>query len=357
MTLYDRLADLSLQIDSVGLADLVRPPNGGFERRTTVIRLHGNAEQGIGEDVNYQPAEQLLLQRQGLDLPIRGRHRLDDFERLLDELDLFDRDPQSADSRDYRRWAVSSAALDLALRQAQRSLHDVLGITPKPVRFVKSMGLGDGPGIEPVTRILEYMPALRFKLDAAKPWDDSTVDGLRRTGAVDVVDLKGFYSGTPVDLAADPALYLRVARGLPDVWIEDPALTDDTRPVLEGYRDRITWDAPIHSVADIEGLPFRPRMLNMKPSRFGSLRRVFDAYDWCREHDVGMYGGGQYELGPGRGHLHYLASLFHPEAPNDVAPTAYHDIGPQADLPPSPLAPAPRTTGFAWREFGQEGHR
>jgi hypothetical protein len=30
----------------------------------------------------------------------------------------------------FRQWAFESAALDLALRQAGRSLHDVLGLTP-----------------------------------------------------------------------------------------------------------------------------------------------------------------------------------------------------------------------------------
>jgi len=49
---------------------------------------------------------------------------------------------------------------------------------------------------------------------------------------------------------------------------EDPALTAETETVLEPYRERITWDAPIHSVADVEALAFPPRTLNSKPSRF-----------------------------------------------------------------------------------------
>ena len=36
-----------------------------------------------------------------------------------------------------------------------------------------------------------------------------------------------------------------------------------------------------------------------------------------------MYGGGQFELGPGRGQIQYLASVFHPDGPNDVAPTGF----------------------------------
>jgi hypothetical protein len=83
---------------------------------------------------------------------------------------------------------------------------------------------------------------------------------------------------------------------------------------------RITWDAPIHSVADIERLPQRPCMLNIKPSRFGSVRALLDAYDYCTRHGIGCYGGEQFELGPGRTQIQLLASLFHPDAPNDVAP-------------------------------------
>ena len=90
--------------------------------------------------------------------------------------------------------------------------------------------------------------------------------------------------------------------------------------MLAPHRERITWDAPIHSVADVLALPFAPRMLNVKPSRFGDLRALLEFYDYCAAHQIGLYGGGQTELGVGRGQIQYLASLFHPDAPNDVAP-------------------------------------
>ena len=144
---------------------------------------------------------------------------------------------------------------------------------------------------------------------------------LAATGAVDSVDLKGAYKGTVVDQEPDPRLYRLVAEGFPDAWIEDPALTPETEPVLEPYHDRITWDAPIHSVADIEALPFPPRTINIKPSRFGSIEALFESYDYLAEKGIGAYGGGQFELGVGRRQNQYLASLFHPDAPNDLAPT------------------------------------
>src|SRR4029078_9885630 len=88
--------------------------------------------------------------------------------------------------------------------------------------------------------------------------------------------------------------------------------------------DRITWDAPIHSVDDILALPFEPQMMNIQPSRFGSLRKLLAAYDFCAGQGIGTYGGGQTELGTGRDHIQYLAALFHPDMPNDVAPRGFN---------------------------------
>ena len=166
------------------------------------------------------------------------------------------------------------------------------------------------------------------------------------TGAVDSVDFKGLYHGSIVDQPADPVLYRRVTDAFPEAWIEDPALTDETDAVLAAHRERFSWDAPIHSIADIEALPYPPRMVNIKPSRLGGLRSLLDAYDYCAERGIGNYGGGQFELGVGRGQNQYLASLFHADAPNDVAPTGFNLPVTPADLPSSPLAPTPDTVGF-----------
>ena len=163
---------------------------------------------------------------------------------------------------------------------------------------------------------------------------------------MDVVDLKGLYEGDWIDATASAELYGRVAEGFPDAWLEDPRLTDDTRPVLEPHRRRLTWDFPIHSVEDVEALPFAPVCLNSKPSRFGSVRRLFDFYDCCNDRGIEIYGGGQFELGPGRGQIQHLASLFHANAPNDVAPKEYNEGGPRPGLPQSPLPPATRAPGF-----------
>ena len=92
--------------------------------------------------------------------------------------------------------------------------------------------------------------------------------------------------------------------------------------MLAAHRERFSWDAPIHSIDGHRGAPYPPRMVNIKPSRLGGLRNLLDAYDYCAAQGIGNYGGGQFELGVGRGQNQYLASLFHPDAPNDVAPDA-----------------------------------
>ncbi|MGH2848853.1 MAG: hypothetical protein ACRDL0_23115, partial [Thermoleophilaceae bacterium] len=44
----------------------------------------------------------------------------------------------------------------------------------------------------------------------------------------------------------------------------------------------------------------------------------------------------------------FSSGLFHADAPNDVAPSAYNEDDPPGGLPASPLAPRPEATGFRW---------
>jgi hypothetical protein len=347
MNTYDFVSNLSLQIDSYELEGLRVDVSPEFARLTTVVRLQGGGHEGIGEDVTYGADDQIALQEEAPTLPLKGSHTLDSFSQLVDRLGLWPSGPSLEQFRPYRRWAFESAALDLALRQAGISLAAALEREPQPVRFVASMRFGDPASVGPLRAWLDLYPDLRVKLDPTGSWAEPLIAELVATGAVDILDFKGAYKGTPVDQPGDPTLYARIATAFPDAWLEDPDLNEETGPVLAPHRDRITWDAPIHSVSDIVGLPFPPRTLNFKPSRFGSVQALFEAYDYCADKGIGMYGGGQFELGPGRGQVQYLASLFHPNSPNDVAPGAYN-AKPASGLPRSPLAPTPSKTGFRW---------
>jgi L-alanine-DL-glutamate epimerase-like enolase superfamily enzyme len=351
MSTYERVASLPLTIDGYALEGLTRQVSSGFERVTTVIRIRGAREEGVGEDVTYEADDQRRQQELGPVLELAGDCTFDSFSAHLDALDTFPAAAPKFDVyRNYRRWGFESAALDLALRQAGTSLAELLGSEPEPVRFVVSSRMGEPPTIEPVRRRLAAYPDLRFKLDATPDWDDELIAGLVETGAVDSIDFKGAYRGTVVDTETDPAFYRRIAATFPDAWLEDPDLeTDGAWEALEPFADRITWDAPIHSVQDILDRRVLPRTVNLKPSRFGSVRALFAAYDFCAERGMGAYGGGQYELGPGRGQIQYLAALFHADAPNDIAPAGYDALDPEPGLPSSPLTPDLEPVGFRRR--------
>jgi hypothetical protein len=323
---YDALRDLPVRIDELETETPSLDVSSQFTRRTTLVCLRGAGDEGIGEDVTYDAAAHDWFP----EVPT-GTWTLGSLSEALDDVALFAAEPKQHAALDFRRWAIESAALDLALRQAGRTLSEAIGRQAKPVRYVVSTR---ATALEP---LIELYPSIRFKLDAAPEWTKPFVRSLAAHGRVDVVDLKGAYKGTAVDLAPDPGLYRRVAEGFPEAWIEDPALTEETDAVLEPHRARITWDAPIHSWADVEALPFAPRCLNCKPSRFGKLERLLEFYDRCAEHGIALYGGGQFELGPGRGQIQLLASLFHADAPNDVAPAAFNEPTPPAGLPESPL--------------------
>jgi hypothetical protein len=348
MSTYDLVADLPLRIERYDLDGLVQNVSSDFERKSTIIRLYGGGEEGQGEDVTYDAVDHEIAQKAGPVLELAGDWTMRSFSEHLAALELFPEPPQREVSQLYRTWAYESAALDLALRQAGEPLHAVLDRRPQPLTFVVSLRLGEPPTLEPVTRRLERYPTLRFKLDPTVSWDDELIAGLVATGAVDSVDFKGLYEGTPVDQPADPLLYRRVIAAFPEAWIEDPKLTPEIDALLEPHRGRITWDANIHSIEDIENLPFPPKMVNLKPSRLGGVEPLFDAYDYTAERGIGAYGGGQFELGVGRGQIQYLASVFHPDTPNDTSPARFHVVDPPAGLPSSPLPPTPSATGFRW---------
>jgi hypothetical protein len=322
---WDLLRNLPVEIEGVESETLTRQAPR-FVRKTTVMHLSGLGEEGLGEDVTYDAAEHDRFPR----LALEGSWTLESFSGHVGGVALFATPPEQRAAVHYRRWAVESAALDLALRQAGTTLARVLQRDPGRVAFVSSSRDWRG------WRAL--YPQLRFKLDPTSEWTSEDFAELSSADVVEVADLKGAYHGTVVDNPADPELYRQVVEAFPRSWIEDPELTPDTDPLLEPHRARVTWDAPIHSWADVEALPFPPRCLNCKPSRFGALPRLFEFYDRCADEGIALYGGGQFELGIGRLQIQLLAALFHPNGWNDVAPAEFNNPEPTPGLPESPLS-------------------
>jgi hypothetical protein len=316
VALYDAVRDLELELEAFTTERRETAVSSEFVRVTTTVVLSGRGQVGQGEDVTYQ-AE---LHGDFPALGVRGRMTVGDYSEHVESYGL----------DDYRRWAFESAALDLALRQQGLSLGAAVGHDYLQVRFVVSTRLEIRPW-------LDVYPNLEFKLDPLSAWTDEHMREIAATGRVRVLDLKGQYEGTPVDQPADARLYRSVVTAFPDAVLEDPKLTAETRDALRGAEERWSWDAPIHSAADIAERD--PRFCNIKPSRFGTVCRLLDAIDHCNERGITMYGGGQFELGPGREQIQALASLFYADAPNDVAPADYNIGGPRPGLPQSPLPP------------------
>jgi hypothetical protein len=189
---------------------------------------------------------------------------------------------------------------------------------------------------------------VRFKLDAEATWAPELVDEVAATGAVETIDFKGQYGLEVEDPQALANLYARVLAAFPDAYLEDPHDLPEISHLLGDHLERVSYDAPIHDAEGIGATPLAARIVNVKPSRIGSVRGLFDVYARCAQERRPMYGGGMGELGVGRGQVELLAALFHADAPNDVAPSAYNEDDPEGILPASPLAPRPDATGFRW---------
>jgi hypothetical protein len=334
--LWSKLAGLEAEVDGYALEPReLQTPN--FLRSSTTVALSGGGVQGRGEDVSYSPDDQEA--HRGLEpLPLRGTRMLAEWSALLDQQELFPVATVQRAARDYRRWAYESAFLDLALRQAGTTLGAIAGRPYSPVRFVVSSNL------DPV-RWLELYPGVELKVDAGAAWGRDEFERLAAAGIVRVVDIKGQYGSDYPQGERDEAGLVRLAgEVLPDAIVEDPSTEPHVLPEIERIADRVSFDAPVHSVADLAALP-PIRNLNVKPSRFGTVERLCDCLDHCLREGIAMYAGGQFELGVGRAQIQAVASLFYPDGPNDCAPAGYNAPEPSPGLPVSPLPES------AWRDL------
>ena len=320
MATYDSVRALPLHIDGYYLEPLEREVAREFKLRRTVIVLHGRGEEGRGEEVDYDPAQQARFQEHGGKMPLAGEHSLESFSLL-----------QSGQT-EYRRWGLESAALDLALRQAGLSLGEAVGrvvaagslrgLDPRDQRAALARRSTPSSGSSSI-------PAATGRTRSS-PRSRPPAGSRPSTSKASSVASSARHRIRRSTVASSPRSRTRGSRIL--------LSPRETSALLAEHRERVTWDAGIHEWTDVEALPFPPRALNCKPSRFGSVKRLFDFYDACEQHGIALYGGGQYELGPGRAQIQLLASLFHPDAPNDVAPDGFNVTEPVSGLPGSPLS-------------------
>ncbi len=342
-SLWSRVADLRLTI-AEHRWERVLEPGEPDEHGRYLLHLSGDGFAGLGEEVGGT-----MMDKDGSffalapSLPLAGSWTLASFSDHVAGLDLWPEPPEWDMARRLRRWAFESAALDLALAQNGRSLAEALGRTSTPVRFVNSLGLGDPPSLATIGRRLEHYPDLRFKLDAQPSWSASLIAQVAATGTVDVIDFKGRYGIEVDDEAALVTMYREILTQFPDAILEDPHDLPEVTELLEPHTARVSFDAPIATAADIT-----TTIVNVKPSRIGSVRALLDIYDHCEQNGLRMYGGGMGERDVARGQIELLASLFHPDSTNDVAPSPYNMTDLPAELPQSPLVPGTPAPGFRW---------
>jgi hypothetical protein len=334
MGAWERLRGLGLVVEEMRIEHRSLQVSPEFTRVTTIPVFSGGGQEGHGEDVTYTSEDHEWFP--SVDPP--GVTTLGAFCASLGDVTLFRGDPRMAASAEYRRWALESAALDLALRQNGMSLGDALERQYRQVRFVVSTR-------RDAFAWLTAAPELELKLDPDSTWERDFMERLAATGRVRVLDLKAYYRGTVVDVAPDPQLYRAVVELFPGVVIEDAWLEGECGDVVRPEAARLSFDAPIHSADDVRALAVQPGWINIKPSRFGTVERLLECIEYCSGEGIRMYGGGQFELGVGRKQIQALASLFYAEGPNDVAPSEYNAGDPRPGLPQSPL-PAPSGVGF-----------
>ena len=89
MSTYERVADLPLEIDGYALDGHTKTVSSGFERRTTVFRLQGGGEEGLGEDVTYDAENQVDQQVHGPVLPLAGMWTVRSFAEHVGGRDTF----------------------------------------------------------------------------------------------------------------------------------------------------------------------------------------------------------------------------------------------------------------------------
>lgn len=323
-----RILSLRVSMDAWSTRRLELRTRSGWRRVTTALELEGAGHVGRGEHAGFDPPREAWWTGSGCSGLIGRLHGV----RTMHEWSLVARGAPSPSIR----WTLESAAVSLASAQAGLSLEELLGRPRSPVRYVVSLGLGCGPGLERLHRLRRRDPRMRFKLDLIEPWSETRIVALQELGGIDVVDAKRACAG---DQAHRPTLerddYERLGRAFPGGTLEDPPPAHEA--VVIANRMRVGIDRR-STVGELERALERlgaDASVNLKPSRLGSWRSLWHCFQAAERSGASTRVGGAFEIGPGRRQLARLAACLTPDAPNDVAPAALH-VDSNAVFSPSP---------------------
>jgi hypothetical protein len=321
--LVDRLSALPVAIDGLRVERGAVAVAGYYDeaRPTGFAALRGLGLTGRGECVAWTPAEQAKFAAacDRLDLP-QGSTVGEIVALLAGELD----DP-------YHRAAVEGAAIDLALRQANANPFALARLPARPVAFCRSIGVADDPEAA-IVPVLEGDPDARIKIDVPDAgWPPSAWEILADTGRIVVLDFK---RGSDLE-------QVRLAHAaMPQAWLEDPPVEAASLDPRGSWREKVALDGYVLAAVDLDDPEISPAAVNVKAPRVGGWMEALRCLEECRRRSLHAYVGGMFEVGPGRLQARVLASMFTPDAWNDLAPFT----GDAAASLPSPI---PQTDGYA----------
>ena len=305
MSTYDLVADLPLTIDDYALE---RPSRTGVERLRARHDGHPHPRRRRGGRRRGRHLRRRRAARasrsSARSSPLAGEWTFDGFSEHLGDA----RPVPGAARRAGRVPQLPPLGRSRARRSTSRCARPaarsptLLGREPEPVRFVVSSADGraadDRAGHAPPRPLPG--PALQARRHAGL---GRRADRRRSssTGAVDSIDFKGAYNGTPVDAETDPALLPAHRRGVPGRLARGPRPRDPrgargAAPVRGpdhlGRADPLGRRHPRAAGAAADG---QPQAVALRLA----CAALFDGYDFCAERGMGAYGGGQFELGVG----------------------------------------------------------
>ena len=336
---------------------------GDFTRPSTVVHLRGDGQEGIGEDVVYTCSTTSPTATPARCSTSPAPTTLGEACELLGELDLF-----PARRRSTRRRATTAAGPTSRRRStspcARTGSPSGRSSSATPSRFASSARPGSAASAthahksstEAIRKRLDAYPDLEFKLDPENDWDAELIDEIAGLAPVRVLDLKGMYRGTPGRRRHRPRA---LPRGRRDVSRRLPRGPRHQRRDRARCSSRTPTGSPGTRRCTRSPTSRRWRARRSTRSPRGSARcgSCWRSTSTASANGIAIYGGGQGELECGRGQIQYLASLFHADTPNDVAPSGYNDPAVPAGMPTSPMDPAQSETGFRWGELSAEDRR
>ncbi len=331
-----RVARLEVTYAAVSLPDYPGGP-----RPSSVLRLTGAGQVGLGENVAFSPLEhEQFAGYASAWLASVDRNAVLRVGSALGREGTF-----------YERAALEAALIDLALRQAGLSLNDLTGKREARLRFVVSFAASQDP-LRVAQRVRDEGFEGDLKVDVDPSWDAETLRAVAREPGIAIFDFKG--KGV-LDSARQLA---ELSQGS---LLEDPPQGFEER-ATPAQLARVSRDASLVDRVAVARAVSRGESANLKAPRMGgplellrALDSVFEERGRAGRHRpetnllASVYLGGMFEVGVGRSQARQLAALYCADGPNDLAPNIAREHGPSARRANSPVSVRLDEVGFGTR--------